>query len=88
VVAGEVDDRDLIWRQLSALPAWQRAVLVLRFYEDLPEADVAALLGCSTGTVKSHTSRALAALRRRLDPQALAGEAAGAEAGQEMGGRT
>jgi len=66
----ELDDRDLIWRHLCALPAQQRAVIVLRFYEDMSEAAVAALLGCSTGTVKSQTSRALATLRRRLEAPA------------------
>jgi len=48
---------------LQRLPAAHRAVLVLRFYEDLSEAQTAELLGCSIGTVKSRTSRALAALR-------------------------
>ena len=58
-----VDDRDAVWRALGRLPAGQRAVVVLRFFEDLTEAQVAAILGCSTGTVKSQTSRALAKLR-------------------------
>jgi RNA polymerase sigma-70 factor (sigma-E family) len=59
-------DRDAIWRLLQTLPTRQRAVLVLRYYEDLTESDTAALLGLSVGTVKSHTSRALATLRERL----------------------
>ncbi|TQS44028.1 SigE family RNA polymerase sigma factor [Cryptosporangium phraense] len=51
---------------LAALPARQRAVLVLRYYSDLSVEQTADALGCSAGTVKSHTSRALAALRRAL----------------------
>jgi RNA polymerase sigma-70 factor (ECF subfamily) len=59
-------NRDALWRHVKALPARQRAVLVLRFYEDLSEAQTAALLNISVGTVKSQTSRALNALRQRL----------------------
>lgn len=60
-----VQDHEALWPEVLRLPARQRAVVVLRFYEDLSESDTAAALGCSTGTVKSQTSRALAALRGR-----------------------
>jgi RNA polymerase sigma-70 factor (sigma-E family) len=61
--AAEVADRDLLLRALAVLPARQRAVLVLRYYSDLSEAQTAATLGCSVGSVKSQSSRALARLR-------------------------
>jgi len=67
-------DRDEIWRHLRALPARQRAVLVLRYYEDLTEAQTAAMLDISVGTVKSQTSRALGTLRKRLGAAALPAE--------------
>ena len=51
-------------RALARLPWEQRAVLVLRYFDDLNESDIAAALGCSVGTVKSRASRALTALRR------------------------
>jgi RNA polymerase sigma-70 factor (sigma-E family) len=53
-------------RALQALPERQRAALVLRYYADLPEAEVADLLDCSRGTVKTHTYRGLRALREIL----------------------
>ena len=56
-------DRDQVWRALAQLPPRQRAVVVLRFYEDLPERAIAEVLGCAVGTVKSQLSRALATLR-------------------------
>jgi RNA polymerase sigma-70 factor (sigma-E family) len=61
-------DRDLLLRAARGLPSGQRAVLVLRFFDDLSVEDTAAALGCSTGTVKSQTSRALANLRAVLSP--------------------
>jgi RNA polymerase sigma factor (sigma-70 family) len=66
-----------MWRVVKTLPARQRAAVVLRYYEDLSEADTAAILGCSVGTVKSQTSRAIAGLRSKLatDPGLLGGEA-------------
>ncbi|EWT02642.1 RNA polymerase subunit sigma-70 [Intrasporangium oryzae NRRL B-24470] len=63
--ADEHPDNDL--RTLvRSLPRQQRAAIVLRYYEDLTEAQTAAVLGCSVGTVKSHTSRALKALRTTM----------------------
>ena len=56
-------ERDVVRRAIALLPARQRAVVVLRFLEDLSEADTARTLGCSTGTVKSQTARALTSLR-------------------------
>ena len=63
--AADVDLRDALVRALLTLPPRQRAVLVLRFLDDLSEVEVARSLGCSVGTVKSHASRGLARLRDR-----------------------
>ena len=57
---------ETLWRLLATLPRQQRAVLVLRFYEDLTEVEIARVLGCAVGTVKSNSSRALARLRASL----------------------
>jgi RNA polymerase sigma-70 factor (sigma-E family) len=65
--AGAVPDdpaeRDLLWRALRQLPARQRTVLVLRFYADASDAEIATALDCRRGTVRSLASRALATLR-------------------------
>jgi RNA polymerase sigma-70 factor (sigma-E family) len=61
-----VDERDEAWQLLATLPRRQRAVLVLRLYEDLADADIATVLGCGLGTVRSHASLGLATLRERL----------------------
>lgn len=58
-----IADKDLLWRALAQLPIGQRAVLVLRYYEDLSEAQTAAVLGCSVGSVKTQASRALSKMR-------------------------
>jgi RNA polymerase sigma-70 factor (sigma-E family) len=55
--------RDAVLQALAGLSRRQRAVVVLRYYEDLSEAEIAAVLGCSAGTVKSAASRAMAKLR-------------------------
>jgi RNA polymerase sigma-70 factor (sigma-E family) len=71
----QIDSRDALRRALASLAPRQRAMVVLRFYEDLPEERVAQLMGCSVGTVKSTTSRALAKLREHglaTEPEASA----------------
>lgn len=59
-------DRDVLVRAAAQLPPGQRAVVVLRFFDDLSVEDTAAALGCSPGTVKSQTKRALDSLRAAL----------------------
>jgi RNA polymerase sigma-70 factor (sigma-E family) len=68
--AGAVDDALVIRHALAMLPAAQRVVLVLRYFEDWPESQIAAVLGCSPGTVKSRAARGIRALQRAglLDP--------------------
>lgn len=65
------DERVDLHRALLALPRRQREVVLLRFVADQPEAAVAAALGCSLGTVKSHASRGLAALRDALGREVM-----------------
>jgi RNA polymerase sigma-70 factor (sigma-E family) len=68
-----LDDRDHLWRALGRLPPRQRAILVLRYFEDLSDAEIADVLHCSVGTVKSQASRAVAKLRldETLTPEGM-----------------
>jgi RNA polymerase sigma factor (sigma-70 family) len=65
-IAESVAQRDELFRALAGLPPRMRAVLVLRYWEDLSEADTAEVMGCSVGSVKSQASRGLAQLRSVL----------------------
>ncbi len=65
-VDDQVADADLMWRALATLSVRQRAVVVLRYYEDLSGAEIASVLGISEGAVKSHAHRALGALETAL----------------------
>jgi RNA polymerase sigma-70 factor (sigma-E family) len=60
------EERDALWLAIRKLPARRRACLVLRYYEELTERETAELLGCSIGTVKSQTHKALQSLRQEL----------------------
>ena len=57
------EEQDAMWRVLAGLPDRQRAVLVLRYYVDLPDREIAKSIGASEGTVRSLAARAFAALR-------------------------
>ena len=61
-----VTQASVVWSVLATLPTKQRAVMVLRYYEDLTEAQIADTLNISTGSVKSHASAARATLAQRL----------------------
>ncbi|GAA1675979.1 SigE family RNA polymerase sigma factor [Kribbella yunnanensis] len=61
--------KDATWQLLTTLPKQQRAVLVLRYYEDLSDDEIATILGVATGTVRSNASRALANLRDHLSTE-------------------
>jgi RNA polymerase sigma factor (sigma-70 family) len=76
--ATAVDLRDAVVRVLVRLPPRQRAVLVLRYFEQLSEAETAEALGCSVGTVKSATARGLVRLRE-MTASAERAEAAAAK---------
>ena len=85
VVVGEVPDgvgpgdfasdhalREDMWQRLARLPRRQRAVVVLRYYEQLPDAEIADLLGCAQATVRAHAHKALSTLRNGLATEQLA----------------
>ncbi|RJL22116.1 SigE family RNA polymerase sigma factor [Bailinhaonella thermotolerans] len=69
------DLHDMMWRALERLPPRQRDAVVLRYYEDLPESEIAHVLGITIGTVKSTVSRAIAKLRGDLETDDLAPQA-------------
>lgn len=64
--AAAVADRDMLLRALAMLPQRQRTVVVLRYFDDLDDVEIAAVLGCGPGTVRSHVSRGLARLRQAV----------------------
>ena len=82
LLAGDVPERAVednprdhdLWAALQSLPPRQRAVLALRYYEDLSEAEIARVLGCSTGTVKSQASKGVAKMRALMPSFAGGGE--------------
>lgn len=68
-VAPGSEERLALWPHVASLPPKQRAVVVLRYYEDLSEEQIADALGCSRGTVKSNASLALKSLRARIESE-------------------
>jgi RNA polymerase sigma-70 factor (sigma-E family) len=68
-LADQYADRSTLLAEIGKLPRRQRAVLVLRYYEDRSDAEIGELLGCRPATVRSYASRALAALRIELGSQ-------------------
>jgi RNA polymerase sigma factor (sigma-70 family) len=67
--ATTITEVDAMWRLCAHLPRGQRAAVVLRYYEGLPDAEIAAILGCAESTVRSQIHRALASLRAHLFDQ-------------------
>jgi RNA polymerase sigma factor (sigma-70 family) len=68
---GESETRLVVLRALARLPIRQRITVVLRYFEDLTEAQVADRMGCSIGTVKSQHAKAMASLRRDMNVASL-----------------
>lgn len=71
---GRILARDQMWQLMAGLPRAQRAVLVLRFYCDLPDDEIATLLNCGESTVRSQASRALARMRTMLSKEGVSGD--------------
>jgi RNA polymerase sigma-70 factor (sigma-E family) len=71
-VGADMAERDELWRRIHKLPPRQRAVLVLRYYEDLDDDAIAAVLGCTRTTVRTHAMRALDSLRGHYPTPAAA----------------
>lgn len=76
--ADALAEQDVVWRPLRVLSPRQRAVMVLRYWQALPDREIGRLLDCSEGTVRSSASRAFAVLRQHPD---LAGLTVPADAG-------
>jgi RNA polymerase sigma-70 factor (sigma-E family) len=72
--AEQAESRDLVVRALRRVPVRMRTVLVLRYFEELSEAETAAVMGCSVGTVKSQAARGLERLRAAINPEPGAAE--------------
>ncbi|NUR98564.1 MAG: SigE family RNA polymerase sigma factor [Kribbellaceae bacterium] len=66
-------EHDAVWALCATLPAKQRAAVVLRYYEDLPDAEIAVILDCSPATVRSQIHRALASLRTTIGTEEVKG---------------
>jgi RNA polymerase sigma-70 factor (sigma-E family) len=71
----QISDRSALMSEIAALPKRQRTVLVLRYYGGLTDEEIARDMGCATGTVRSHASRGLAALRVQFNVDRVAEEA-------------
>jgi len=65
-LGAEAAERAAVWRLIRRLPPKQRVTIVLRYYEDLDDAAIAEILGCSPGTVRTHAMRALTTLRQHV----------------------
>lgn len=81
-IGGLLGDRDLVRNLLDQLPPKQRAVLVLRYYHDLTDTEIAADLGCRQGTVRSIVSRSLSVLRAETERRAQSQDAASTNGNQ------